>query len=271
MPFRLNAGGQDEQYVLTANPGSGQANIRRIWYEPANDVLLVSVPIWQSPSDWRSGVTVYMPFTLESGGTVIQYFLTASTSSGTVAIRQVWFYAATKTIKVSNPVWARDWDPQYTVYMPFTLESGGAARQYFLTANTTSGSVSIRQIYWDAWQVVQVSEPAWSSKWNPAYTIYMPFTLTTGGVRRQYFLTGNPSSGAFDIRRIHYDASGAIVVDKPAWSASWAPARWLCVPLELNGKQYVLAADNTHGRMQIRPITGDDGRIDVGPPVWEMP
>jgi hypothetical protein len=99
----------------------------------------------------------------------------------------------------------------------------------------------------------------------------MPFTLTTGGARRQYFLTGNPSSGAFDIRQIRYDASGAVVVDDPAWSAPWDPARWLCVPLELNGKQYVLAADNTRGRMQIRPITGDSGRIDVGPPAWEMP
>ncbi|MFD4559703.1 hypothetical protein ACFWP5_36215 [Streptomyces sp. NPDC058469] len=268
MPFTLAVGGSDNQYVLTASNTSGQVTIRQIEYDTAAQEMSVGKPVWSQ--DWNPQYTVYMPFTLESGGTKNQYFLSANTESGHVNIRPVWFYAATKSIRVGGPVWARDWSPQYTIYMPFTLERGGTTQQYFLNANTSSGRISIRPISYDAWQVIQVGEPVWARDWDPGYWLYMPFTLDSSGFRRQYFLTGNPVSGRVNIREIRYDVTGAVVVDDPAWSGRWNSALWLCVPIELNGVQYFLTVDNTKGRLYIRPIIAG-GSISVGDPVWELP
>jgi hypothetical protein len=213
-----------------------------------------------------------MPFTLTyGGGGSNQYFLTANLKSGHAGIIPVWYYAAGKIVQVGNEVWNANWNKEYTVYMPFRLEQNGSSVQYFLNANTVSGRVSIREIYYDTNALVQVSQEFWWRSWNKEYTIYMPFTLKPGDTVKQYFLTGNPTSGNFAIRRIRYGDDGQIVVDEPAWTAKWEPASWICVPLSLDGVQYTLFVDTTHGKMQIRPVTENKDAINVGEPVWQVP
>ena len=271
MPFTLTVNGSLNQYFLTANTVSGAVNIRQIFYLTTTQVIVVSEPVWFR--DWNPQYTVYMPFMLTVNGSLNQYFLTANTVSGAVNIRQIQFDATTYAITVDEPAWSRDWNPQYTVYMPFTLTVSGSLNQYFLTANTVSGAVSIRQIRYDtATQTIVVDEPTWSRNWNPDYTVYMPFTLTVSGSLNQYFLTANTVSGAVSIRQICYDtATQAIVVSEPVWSQDWNPMYTLYVPFVLDNTQYFLSVNNQQGRMNIRPIKVVNGSVSVLDPVWQLP
>ena len=257
MPFTLTVNGSLSQYFLTANTVSGAVNIRQIQFDATTYAITVDEPAWSR--DWNPQYTVYMPFTLTVSGSLNQYFLTANTVSGAVSIRQIRYDTATQTIVVDEPTWSRNWNPDYTVYMPFTLTVSGSLNQYFLTANTVSGAVNIRQIRYDtATQTIVVDEPTWSGNWNPDYWVYMPFTLTVSGSLNQYFLTANTVSGAVNIRQIWYDtATQAIVVSEPVWSRDWNPQYTIYVPFVYKGYQFFLTANVVTGNTIIRQISYD--------------
>jgi hypothetical protein len=157
-----------------------------------------------------------MPFTLDVNGAQNQYFLTAKTvaAAGTVNIRQIRYDSVSNKIIVDDPAWSRDWNPEYTIYMPFALIINGSPNQYFMTANTTSGAVSIRQIRYDAAsQTIVVDDPVWSGDWNPSYTLYVPFVLGD----TQYFPSVNNWQGRMNIRPVTA-VVGSISVLDPVWS-----------------------------------------------------
>jgi hypothetical protein len=178
-------------------------------------------------------------FTFDMFGRTFLFWMNAA---GWAAIREVMsrsFSAVTSVpaVAADGERWSAIWNPAYTVYMPFTIDAG----QFFLNANTTSGTVSIRQIAVDtSTQAIDVHDPIWSrDDWNPDYTAYFPFTLAGN----HYFFNANPTSGVVAIWQVVYDgAKQTMEVRGPVWSRDWTPHYTAYFPFTIAGNQYFFNA-----------------------------
>jgi hypothetical protein len=243
---------------------AGWAAVHEIYGEASKPYMADILELWSAI--WNPDYRVYMPFTLTVNGSLNQYFMTANNTSGRVNIRRIRFDTATYAVKVDDPAWSRVWDPDYRVYMPFTLMVDGSLNQYFMAADTVAGRVDIRRIRFDAaLQAVVVDDPVWSRGWDPGYTVYMPFTLMVDGSLNQYFMAADTVTGKVDIRRIRYDAAlQAIIVDDPAWSRVWNPDYRIYAPFVYGGNQFFLTANTATGNVIIRQITYDTETKTIG-------
>jgi Tfp pilus assembly protein PilZ len=200
-----------------------------------------------------------MPFTLANR----QWILSQDYSFGHAMIQNIRTDGTTGNLIIEEPAWVEEWSPDYTVYMPFVLNSN----QYFLTVNTVNGNANIRQISINAKGRMRVSEPVWTAtRWNTDYRVYMPFVLNGN----QYFLTANAGKGNADIRQISLDASGKVMVSEPVWIATrWNTDYTAYMPFVLNGNQYFLIANPGSGDANICQIGLDaSGKVVVSAPVW---
>jgi hypothetical protein len=266
-PFTLTFDGEPHQYLFTSNTKSGRADIRQISYDATLDQLVVSTELWHKP-DWGAEIRVAMPFELRVYGGMNQYLLAANTFSGDVSIHRIW-RGSTGPIQVIPELNLGRMNPDYRVYVPFTLTVKGLVHQYFFTANVVTGTARIYWIHHD--KTIVLTEMWHDSTLSPAYRNFLAFTLTVNGSLNQYLLAADSTTGNVVIRQISYNPATHKIVNDLVMTRRLDRNCTVYVPLTVGGKTYYLTVDNTAGRMIIRGINATGTTITVSDPAWQLP